>query len=65
MKPLDHGAGGGNFIGDIIGVAALCGVGATVGAVDGDSATCGHSENAAVAAICGDDIGDACDGLEE
>ena len=63
-REYDYGAGGGNFIGVSVGVDASCGIGVAVGAVDGDSATCGDSESAAVAAICGDDIGDACDGLE-
>jgi hypothetical protein len=52
-----YGAGGGNFIGVIVGVDVNSGV----GDADGDSVALGDSKGTAVAFACGDDVGDARD----
>lgn len=60
-REYDYGAGGGNFIGVSVGADVNSGVGDAGGDSDGDSVAVSDSKGKAIAAICGDDIGDAFD----
>jgi len=65
MGAYDYGAGGGNFIGVSVGVAAAReGISDARGDSDGDSVAVGSGEVATVGEACVDDVGDAWDGLE-